>query len=111
MACQLLRDMALKQLRADSISYNSVMSSCARAECWQVALELFEEMGKRAVERQTMSYNAAMSALSGRWPLLVRIFNEMALEQRPRSIVSRLECRFMAVDSSGRIRSCSRLRL
>ncbi len=51
------------QLPVDTVHYNVLISSCAKPRRWREALELFERMRKRHVERSTVTYNALLHVM------------------------------------------------
>lgn len=60
-------------LPVDTVHYNVMISACARPRRWREALELFDRMRKRNVERSTVTYNSLLhvmhrAAAGRKWP-------------------------------------------
>ena len=50
-------------LPVDTVHYNVMISACARPRRWKEALELFDRMRKRNVERSTVTYNSLLHVM------------------------------------------------
>ena len=66
-------------LRADAISYNAVITACARAGRWQIAQEAFAQLGcehENGFQPSVVTYNAMVAACdwSGRWKQALDVF-------------------------------------
>ena len=78
-------DDGLDGLRVDTMHYNVVIATCARARRWHEALRLLTRMRDRGVERDQVTYNTVLSALErgGRSKLAIRLFKQMRSEGTP----------------------------
>ena len=66
-------------LKADAISYNAVITACARAGQWQIAQEAFAHLGceyENGFQPSVVTYNAMVAACdwSGRWKQALEVF-------------------------------------
>ena len=46
----------------DTIAYSVVVTTCAKADAWQRALEFFDEMQRKGLEPDVIARNSAISA-------------------------------------------------
>ncbi|CAJ1398060.1 unnamed protein product [Effrenium voratum] len=60
-----LLDVVTRDLQVDVITYSSAISSCEKAQQWQRALSLLEEMERCELIPNVISRNAAMAACAG----------------------------------------------
>ena len=58
----LLREVTLKELEPDVISYSAAISSCEKSELWEKALALLREMPSKWLEPNVVSYSATISS-------------------------------------------------
>jgi len=70
-------------LPVDTVHYNVMISACARPRRWKEALELFDRMRKRNVERSTVTYNSLLHVMhrAGRWRLALKLLKQMRREK------------------------------
>jgi len=72
-------------LPVDTVHYNVMISACARPRRWREALELFDRMRKRNVERSTVTYNSLLHVMhrAGRWKLSLKMLKQMRRDKVP----------------------------
>ena len=56
--------------------YNSAITACARCDMTDKALELFEDMGKRGLKQDVVTYNAILDATCARQDVARKLFQE-----------------------------------
>ena len=56
--------------------YNSAITACARCDMTDKALELFEDMGKRGLKQDVVTYNAVLDATCARQDVARKLFQE-----------------------------------
>jgi pentatricopeptide repeat protein len=96
-AFQLMSRMKEEGVSPNVHIYNSAISACARCNLWEKGLELFEEMDTVGVERDVVSFNAVLDAVSPQVQLGRRLF-ELGIEKGFYARVSRLGEQWLELD-------------
>eukprot|EP00434_Breviolum_minutum_P021185 symbB.v1.2.018690.t1/scaffold1410.1/size216244/16 len=61
----------------DAVACNAAINACGNAARWWWSLHLFEEMGKGQLQRDQISFNAAVDAVGGDWSKAVELYRMM----------------------------------
>ena len=96
-AFKLMDAMVGEGLTPNTHIYNSIISTCARCNLWEKGYELFQEMDRKGITRDVVTYNAVLDAVCCNVPLGRKIFQE-GIEKGFYARVSRLGEQWLELD-------------
>ena len=77
--------------------YNSAISACARCNLWEKGYALFQEMDRKCVKKDVVTYNAVLDAVCSQVKLARKLFQQ-GVERGFYARVSRLGTQWLELD-------------
>ncbi|CAE6943519.1 unnamed protein product [Symbiodinium natans] len=76
---QILDEMCLSQIQANTVTYSSAVSALEKPAAWEAVLEILQRMERSQVQRNAFTFNAAISAFgkAERWQQAVSLLADM----------------------------------
>ena len=74
-----VRELTAEGVEPNIITFNALISACAKAGKWRLALKVFKQMQKQNVAPDTISFSSLITACQkgGNWQMAETVFRQM----------------------------------